>query len=394
MKRNECVSSVFLILTENCNLRCVYCFEDKSRCITKYMSKDTAFKTVDFIFDNVKKYNSELESEKKTEDVKVTFFGGEPTLCIDLIIDILNYCKKKQDETSILCHPSIITNGTIYNDKIENMLNIWVELFGKKSVHVQLSYDGVPAIQNANRPAENKNILSSDLIEKASSQYLNYFKRNGLNSSGLTIHSCISHDSLPYIYDSYLYFYNTLHIKHITFAWVMESNWQENDLNIFSEQLRKITKIVSERENNTRTFPFKHFDECSGCGSGKTLISVDCDGNIYPCHRFFFYKKEETVIGHINNTVPIDKEKKKKYEDLKSTDISDSPCQICIALNYECTGHIDRLCNDWCIKFMEIINFYYYVFVAAIEKKTISKMLKNLNDRITDLENKFKDNLE
>lgn len=390
MDKNNVVSSVFLILTENCNLRCVYCFEGGSRCVKNYMSKETAFKTIDFLFKNVEEYNSLLKENDERLKVKVTFFGGEPTLCPDLMIEILRYAKEKQDKIGVEFKPNIITNGTIFNEKIKEFLDVWIKLFGKNSIDIQLSIDGSPEIQNENRPCANNSLKSSELVERTVECYRNYFFENGISLKNLYIHSCISHKNIGKIYETYLYFLNVLKIKKINFAWVMESDWEENDLSIFSEQLRKINTIACKIGENLKDYPFKHFNTCKGCGCGKRLISVDTNGDIYPCHRFFFYKKENTKIGNIYNENPICAEKRQVYENFNAENLGNFPCQVCIAVNYQYSGDINKLPSDWNTKFNEIINYYYEIYNEVIEKKTIMKMFKKQNERITALEEKVR----
>ncbi len=76
---------ITLSITEDCNLRCKYCYMvHKSE--FKVMSFDTAKKIVDFV----------LAQEVKKENVVWNFIGGEPTIEMDLIDKITDYIKIKQ----------------------------------------------------------------------------------------------------------------------------------------------------------------------------------------------------------------------------------------------------------------------------------------------------------
>ena len=77
------ITSVFLILTHQCNLKCKYCFvsQDKST-----MSLEMACKGIDFAVHN-------LRGEK--EKAKITFFGGEPLIRWDeVIVPAVLYAEK------------------------------------------------------------------------------------------------------------------------------------------------------------------------------------------------------------------------------------------------------------------------------------------------------------
>lgn len=383
------VTSAYFLLTENCNLRCTYCFEGQTRCVTKYMSKETAFKTVDFLFQQA--------IEHDVDKISITFFGGEPMLCPELMTDIMHYAEEKAKANGRETQYSIITNGTIYNDKVEAFLDVWREYKG--DVNIQLSIDGIPEIQNANRPCAAEGLVSSQLAESAIAKFKEYFKKYGLNREHLHIHACVSKASLPRIYDSFLYFTRDLGIINSNFAWVIEDDWNDNDLNIFSEQMQKIIKRLVDVTTNTKRFPFKHFDKSSGCSAGQNLIAVDTEGNIYPCHRYFFHNvdnRDNVILGNVEQGITYN-DRREQYFDIHYASISPETCQICIATNHGCTGDIHKCPNDYGAKFMNIINQYYQHFCDLIDKKiqldALSKLLTHTQtqaEQINALEDRIK----
>ncbi len=355
-------TSAFLLLTENCNLRCTYCFEGGTRCVTNYMSKETACKTVDYLLQQA--------VDNDVDDIKITFFGGEPMLCPELMTEIMHYAEAQAKEKGKGTRYSIITNGTIYNDKVEAFLDVWRGYKGS-DVDVQLSIDGIPEIQNTNRPCAAEGLVSSQLAESAIAKYKEYFRKYGLNEERLHIHACVSKASLPRIYDSFLYFTRDLGIKNSNFAWVIEDDWDDNDLNIFSEQLQKIVKRLVDITTNKKRFPFKHFDRTSGCSAGQNMIALDTEGNIYPCHRFFFYNvgnRDNIILGNVTDGI-IYNDRREQYIGIDYAKISPEICQICIAANYACTGDIYKVPNEYGAKFINIINQYYQHFCELVDKK-------------------------
>lgn len=383
------VTSAYLLLTENCNLRCTYCFEGETRCVTKYMSKETAFKTVDYLIQQA--------VDNDVDGISITFFGGEPMLCPELMTDIMHYAEEKAKANNKKTQYSIITNGTIYNDKVEAFLNVWRGY--KNDVNVQLSIDGVPEIQNANRPCAAENLVSSELAESAIAKFKEYFKKYGLNREHLHIHACVSKASLPRIYDSFLYFTRDLGIINSNFAWVIEDDWDDNDLMIFSEQLQKITNRLVKATTNTKRFPFKHFDKSSGCSAGQNLVAVDTEGNIYPCHRYFFHNvdnRDNVILGNVEQGI-IYNNRREQYFNIDYSVISPAICQICIATNHACTGDIYKCPNDYGAKFMNIINQYYGHFCDLLERReqlnlmrdTVN-LVKALQEQLQTLENRIK----
>lgn len=379
MSNDNIINSAYFILTENCNLRCAYCFEKDTRAVAKYMSKETALKGIDFLVKNA--------VDNGLKEFKITFFGGEPMLCPDLIIEMLRHTKTKQEETGLKAITGIITNATIYNEEV---LKEWYNLFGN-SVNVQLSIDGIPEIQNVNRPCANSCMQSSDLVEETVAKYKKFFEEHKIPLDNLHIHACLSKASLPYMFNSYMYFTTKLGIMNSNFAWVIEERWSDEDLQIFSNQMSLIIKRLCNTTTNLKRFPLKNLYKCSGCSAGTKLITIDTEGNIYPCHRFFFYdknKREDLVIGNIYNENPVDEEKRKPYKEFDCSKVSNYPCQVCMATNYSYTGDLYKMPNDYAYKFMEIINHYKDTFTTVIEKKLMLKMINDMGKNINYLNQK------
>lgn len=384
MKNN--ITSCYFILTENCNLRCTYCFENKTRCVNKNMSEEIAFKTIDYLFENAKK--------TKEDKVNITWFGGEPMLNVKLMRSMLHYIVDKQKETGTRARMQIITNSTIYNDEVEEFLEEWVKLT-KGDIDIQLSVDGTPEIQNINRPCANKNLVSSELVEECIKKFQKFYDEHNISHKRLHIHTCISKASMPKLLEIYRYFTYQLKVN-FKFAWVFEEPWDDNDVEIFDTQLNLIIREMFKANRSIDKYPFKRFDRCSGCSSGRRLVCVDTKGDIYPCHRFFFYnieKRGEHILGNILNEVPIDEEKRQAYIDIDESQITIHPCQVCVAVNSEFGGDWKTLPNEYGIKFMEIMNKYYYMYEERDEKQKlmscIDAMVKTINgqeERIKNLE--------
>lgn len=86
-----------LNLTENCNLRCRYCYLSEEYQFTRNrtenrMSFETAKKAVDRYFSYLERIKKKIPNKK----AGITFYGGEPLLEFSLIKRIVNYCREKQ----------------------------------------------------------------------------------------------------------------------------------------------------------------------------------------------------------------------------------------------------------------------------------------------------------
>lgn len=85
----RCIGTVALQVTQGCNLRCKYCAYsgnyDNRVHSGKRISKETAFKAIDFLFAH----------SVDRERVSLGFYGGEPLLELDLIKECVEYAKKR-----------------------------------------------------------------------------------------------------------------------------------------------------------------------------------------------------------------------------------------------------------------------------------------------------------
>ena len=130
---------ITICVSNDCNLRCKYCYAKggnygQNRSL---MSKKTAKSIVEFCTTNF----SYIES--------VTFFGGEPLLNYPIIDYICNLFKEQSLNASfILPSFSIITNGTICNDDIINLIRNNISF-------ITVSIDGCKTINDKNRVFKN-----------------------------------------------------------------------------------------------------------------------------------------------------------------------------------------------------------------------------------------------
>ena len=93
-----------LCLTHNCNLNCIYCYQQHDT--NNHMSFETACKCIDEIFDHI---------PDDMDEVEVSFIGGEPLIEFELIKRIVDYTKRKKVK-----HPYIFyatTNGTLLDEE-------------------------------------------------------------------------------------------------------------------------------------------------------------------------------------------------------------------------------------------------------------------------------------
>jgi len=129
------VGHIDLIITEDCNGCCDYCFMEGKR--PRAMEAATAERAVEFLLDHC--------GDLKT--VNLLFFGGEPLLEFGLIQHIIAYCERRSAETGKKFAFSITTNGTLLTPPM-------LAYFNRKGVKFLLSLDGTREMHNRHRRAQ------------------------------------------------------------------------------------------------------------------------------------------------------------------------------------------------------------------------------------------------
>lgn len=130
---NDNSLAITIVPTEQCNMRCLYCYEPHEE---KNISDDNVNRLIKFI-----KYQMQ-----DSGNVFISWFGGEPLLRIDVIEKIMNKVVKfgefyKKEVTS-----HITTNGTLLNPEVFDKLYEW----GIRSY--QITLDGFREKHNYYRP--------------------------------------------------------------------------------------------------------------------------------------------------------------------------------------------------------------------------------------------------
>lgn len=134
-------------LTNNCNLRCKYCFVGEKNFCKKIIRKED----IDKALISVRK----LAETKNKKEVFITFFGGEPTLYPDIIKYSMEKAKEILKEYKISFG---ITSNGVFNEEVKKLL---VE----NNFTVTISMDGLPKFQDKQRVTAT-NECTSHIIEQ------------------------------------------------------------------------------------------------------------------------------------------------------------------------------------------------------------------------------------
>lgn len=143
-------NSITLNVTNNCNLHCVYCFEQE---------KKKLMMTPEIAIEAVKKTYRQLPGEKFI----INFFGGEPLLNWETVKAVIDYCNKEKLQVRY----GITTNLTILTDEM-------LEYFDNESMPILVSVDGIKEVHDRNRCGSYDTVVKNikKLIDRGLGLYL------------------------------------------------------------------------------------------------------------------------------------------------------------------------------------------------------------------------------
>lgn len=277
------VLSLTIAPTMACNMRCPYCFENKTG---KRMSPEIQSGLVDFI-------GAQLDADRNIQAVSVVWYGGEPLLekktiysLSEKIITICNQRNLKYDAT-------VVTNGALLD--LETAKKLYHECMVRK---VQITIDGLPEKHNARRifadGTGSFDIIINNIEECRS--FLPISIRVNVDQSNLTDVEPLTKFLLeekrwtdnPHVY-----------IAHVT-------NYDESckgspclQMNAFADIFQKFQNTLYSCNRNLVSNSFFPGRKSSFCG-GECLNNyvIDPEGYMYNC--WVVIGEHTRASGHIN----------------------------------------------------------------------------------------------
>lgn len=247
-----------LYVTTKCNLRCSYCYVDKSE------QRDMDDCYIVYISQFIKK----MIQTNNDNRVMINFFGGEPLLRRKLIENIIT---KVEDEITVDKKYIITTNGTLLTK--DN-----VDFLKKYNFSVSLSVDGSPDNHNKERKlcsGEGSWEIIKNNLEYALKKFPNIMARMTFNSQ--TYKVLVS---------------NIEYLSKIGFKIIkaipdfFDNRWSDDDIERLKKVLLEAKKLYTE-QLEPKGIKLSLFDvelkKCGDCTGGCYEFSIDVHGNIFPC---------------------------------------------------------------------------------------------------------------
>ena len=251
--------SATFLLTDRCNFNCNYCYQWDAH--GKDIDPLTAKSAVKYVLKN------------SSPELNITFSGGEPLLKFNLIEKCLFFIKKNVEISKKKINFSIITNGSLIDNKILQFLN-------EHCFDVQFSYDVY--------------------LKDDESQYDKYLKGKSvlkqlINSGNISLstNTVFTPEKSDKIFSSVKYL-NSEGVDNIGIGIDQTSYWDERSLTIFKDELEKTKDLVISEYQKTGKIIVDYFstDEPSGikmCGASGEQITITPNGELWGCSAFYYF---------------------------------------------------------------------------------------------------------
>ncbi|MBQ2714707.1 MAG: radical SAM protein [Clostridia bacterium] len=311
-----------LIVTERCDLSCIYCYEHNKS--ARQMTFEEAKAIIDKELVNLDKYQYSIE-----------FFGGEPFLNFELIEQVVDYVTSNYKGDYYFF---ATTNGTQVHGQIQEWLRKHRDIF-----IAGLSLDGNKLAHDINRSN------SFDKID------LNFFLELYPEQ---TIKMTISEQSLPYLADSIKFLTEKGFLISCNLAYMVD--WlSHRNAKILEEQLENLIQYYLDNPNlpkcNMMDFPIEILAHPQAdnevvrkyCGCGTHMLCYDMNGICYPCQLFSPLSAGEKAVTSENFNIE-EKIDKDCYPIECQNCYYLRICSFCLGSNYLSTGDVFKIDEDRC----------------------------------------------
>ncbi len=303
-----------VMLTTQCNLQCRYCFGEAE----DDFDADFSGLDVDYSLPKKVSYTWQQLAEfcRKDAECVLTFYGGEPLLCVDEIKQVMDTVKPT--------HYMIQTNGLLLDKLGAEYVNRFHTIL--------VSIDGDEELTDYYR---GKGTFSKVINN------IRLITRNGFQGELIARMTVMEQTD---IYKQVTWLLNNSEFAFSSVHWQLNAGFWQNDYarrnfkqwseNSYALGLKRLAQFwVDQMEAKgavLKIYPFLGIahsllhEEPSllRCGGGWINYAIQTDGTIIPCPAMWGMKNY--YIAHVSSANPLE---------LKQTPISDEPCTSCDILN-------------------------------------------------------------
>ena len=318
-QRKAHLKSIQFELTSRCNERCIHCYIPNSK---KDKGTDMSFKQICDIIDQFADMGG----------IHISLSGGEVLLHKD-IIDIIQYCRKKDMEICILSNLTSLSDKQIRHIKEANVSYIQTSLYSMN-----------PEIHDTITTIKGSQVRTKNALEK-------------LVAADIPVQiSCPLMKANKDSYKEVLKYAQSLQIKAFSdYIMMGRADLSKDNLTnrlSLSETEKVIRDImendldyhrwIKEKRAYLPEIDKQRYAKQALCGAGLNNICISSNGDLYPCPGW-----QSLIVGNVNKSSLKDVwEKSEKLIQLRKITHADFPkCLNCEAQKY-CTMCLERNCNE------------------------------------------------
>ena len=290
-------------ITENCNMRCSYCYENGKNDRALHMSIEMLNETIDFIWTKAKQQPKDV--------VIINIHGGEPLLDFDKVVYFVEHSRQKLANYNVLYN--IITNGTLLDAEKAKWLNEFMN-------SISISLDGNANMHDLNRKYINGNGTYADIIRN-----INECK---IDKNKIRVRMTVNSKNVENLS------YSISHILELGFRMIVpgiayeDKNWDNKKIKFLENELMKVKSRYISRTDVMIAMTNKSEIKQKGlCSGGITKFDILPNGDIYPCSYVCGLKQYR--LGNICEKSPINTD---QLKNLYST--NNSACNGCTYIKY------------------------------------------------------------
>ncbi len=275
----ESLGSMCLNISHDCNLRCEYCFASSGDFGNgrSLMTSETGTRAVEFL----------IEKSGDRKELEIDFFGGEPLLNFEVLRQIIEYARLREEECGKKFVFTITTNGTLLNDE-------YIDFINREMSCVVLSADGRKGINDRMR----KNADGQGCYDTIIPLYQKLVK--GRKKGSYYVRGTYTKYNLDFSDDVFCLYdngFDCISIEPVISKSDKPYSITECDLPEIFREYEELAMRISQKIKEGKDINFFHFkfdldnEPCTlrqirGCGCANEYIAATPDGSIYPCHMF------------------------------------------------------------------------------------------------------------
>ena len=138
--------SLTILPTNNCNLRCFYCFQDRTK--HEFMTQEVQEGILQFVLKNM----------NGVKNIEICWFGGEPLMAWDIICNMTQKLQQVAEKHGSKYRAFMVTNGYLLNDeKINKLKELDINT-------IQITLDGTPELHSKRKGIKGDPELNFEFI--------------------------------------------------------------------------------------------------------------------------------------------------------------------------------------------------------------------------------------